>query len=286
MQLADMRQVLWLLVAKLASIDFISAVLVRDHRVRANVSDTEGCVPSDQADNVDFALWIVKHFDSDQMAALAAKGKLQQGKLTDIAFTHIPKNAGAAIMVSFWTIGVEIGAREADHSVCLNFQMPPERLAMVNPEEAQRAYGGGREVFCVVRDPYSKAISAACHLVQYTKGIQPTRSVVNEVLRNQLVKFRSDYNLDTCFWAPQVDYMKGQYGCTHALDFRYIERDFSNYTKLHGYNLTLPGPGDTHKCTVRCNFTKDDLDSDVLSLIQDTYSEDFEQLGPTFGFEA
>merc|ERR1712039_245567 len=180
--------------------------------------------------------------------------------LTDLAFTHIPKNAGDAVANAFSTIGVDInGFVDGQRKQCHFSQLPPQKLAIANPDLARRRFGG-KEVFCVVRDPYGKAISAACMIIHYRHLIQPTAALVNMNLKDSLARFRSGhYTFETCFFAPQVDYMKGPYGCKHALDFRHLERDFNNFTKTHGYNLPLPHPNETHFISPYiCKVTKDD----------------------------
>jgi len=290
-----MRQVLWLLVVKLACVGLTSALQV------AAPAKTLDCVPSMQRDVFNMDAWARQHHDPDQIAVLKSQGKIaEDGKtFTDLAFVHIPKTAGDAITLAFKSLGTphihhshvrepHISAWGRGGDQCWGEQAPPKEFAKGNPALAQRVYGG-KPVFCVARDPYDRAIAGACHMVAY-QGIghpAPTLSEVNWFLRGALSEFRfGNYRLGTCFWIPQVDFMEGPYGCKHVLDFRNLERDFNDFVRTHGYNITLPPQDATHKCAPKCPFTKDDLDPDVLWLIKDTYREDFERLGPKFGFEA
>jgi hypothetical protein len=284
-----MRRVLWLLIVDLAHIDLISALHMRSHDskddARANISNTLGCsVPEDVEKN---HVWQRKHFDPFQRAKLMREGRIDNNSiLTDVAFAHIPKNGGDAITNAFETLGIIMaGFWPSEGSECFYSQLPPQRLAIVNPAAAQQRFGG-KDVFCVARDPYEKAISSSCHNLQFQFHVEPTLSLVNANIRRSLTAFRNgSYTESSCFWVPQVDYMKGQYGCKHVLDFRHLERDFNNFTKAHGYKLNLPDPSETHSCNIKCDWSKDDLQPDVQWLIKDTYREDFEQLGPRFGFK-
>jgi len=274
-----MRKVLWLLMVKLAHIDVISAlhVAVPAH---TSISNADGCDRDDDAQN---HRWIVDHYDQQEVARLKSQGKVVNNTLSDLAFSHIPKNAGDAIQIAFYGLNTNyVDIQAVDQ--CFYTQLPPKELARMDPALAERTFGG-KDVFCVVRDPFPRAISAACHLLFLTGHVNFTRFQVNDEIRHDLSLFRSgDYKVDVCFWVPQVHYMEGPYGCKHALDFRHIEREFNDFTHAHGYNVMLPPKGATHKCTMSCPFTKDDLDPDVQWLVKDTYREDFERLGPMFGF--
>jgi hypothetical protein len=256
------------------------------------------CVPSSQADTVNAALWIKAHYDANQSSILKSQGKLTENGLSDLAFTHIPKNAGDAVSLALSTLvkGSSLGnplgngpiSAVARPDTCWLSQMPPQEIARLFPDLATRLFGG-KEVFCVVRDPYHKVISGACHMLQYgiATAFSPSAAQVNAFLRRTLPVFRAgEYNLGTCFWIPQSDYTKGQYGCKKVIDFKNVDQEFHTLAKNHGYNLTLPAASETHSCGSHCSFSKSDLDSDVIELVKDIYREDFEQFGQAFGFEA
>ena len=82
-------------------------------------------------------------------------------KASPVAFLHIPKNAGSSIEVAAEKLGLHWGRWAAwkhlrQHvpafTECLDYHIPIDALLRPNPYE-------GKEVFCVVRNPFDRLIS-------------------------------------------------------------------------------------------------------------------------------
>jgi len=79
----------------------------------------------------------------------------------------------------------------------------------------------------------------------------------------------------TCFLIPEVDYLKGKFGCKHLLDFDHIEREHAKLMHEFGMDvIKLPLANETHLCKKPCELSREDIPADTIGFIEKIYAED------------
>jgi hypothetical protein len=89
--------------------------------------------------------------DAHSTKALFAKPTLNNEE--ELAFLHIPKNAGSSVFRVFGRLRIrDTNFTNSEYSDCNNRHVPPQYWKPSNPFV-------GKKVFCIIRDPVDKAIS-------------------------------------------------------------------------------------------------------------------------------
>jgi len=230
--------------------------------------------------------------DSDYNATLAeryrSEGKIKPDGVPSLNYVHIPKTGGDSFLLASKILGpygmsysnkvvsakiVPAGLKTPSN--CFFAQLPAVEVDRLSPGMAETVYGGS-EIFCAVRDPYARAISGACHMSTYI-DFPLFEHGLDSALRFWLEQYLHGGNqrVGTCFWIPQVDYMKGPNGCKHVLDFDHLEEDYDNLMAKYGFDeLKMFPPNATHGCKTGCNETKTDLSPETIKLMETIYAED------------
>lgn len=259
-------------------------------RQKRAVKENTTCTPSQHQDALDTNDQMVKRSNKTLIWELTSQGRIQNG-FPDWNFVHIPKTGGDSMSISSAPLfpvgmgGANTNAPKLGSEQCFFQQLPPKMAPFGYGQESYR----GKTIFCAVRNPYERAISGACHLLQYmntSPGEEPppiNASMLDSFLRTQLDKYKFDKKLGTCFWIPQVEYTEGPLGCTRVINFAHLEQEYNSLMEEAGYPLRL-GRDISHRCAARCDYTKDDLDPSTVKLLSDFYAADFEAWGQEFGW--
>jgi len=278
-------------------LDFATSLLQTQHRIQRQgrqsraVKENTACTPSSDRDIHDTNVQLVTGSNTTLIRELTSQGRIQNG-FPDWNFVHIPKTGGDSMSISSAPLfPVGMGQANTDHpklgyEQCFFYQLPPK---MVPPGYGQEVYRG-KTIFCAVRNPYERAISGACHLLQYmaaSRGLgEPppiNASMLDSFLRTQLDMYKVNKKQGACFWIPQVEYTEGPLGCTRVINFAHLEQEYNSLMEEAGYNLKL-GRDLSHRCAAKCDYTKDDLDPSTVKLLSDLYAADFETWGQAFGW--
>merc|ERR1719453_438413 len=124
---------------------------------------------------------IVKKHDKTQIARLKQTGKISEG-FPDMAFVHIPQTGGDAIAMASTPIfpygfglranlalNLMVDKKKQGNNFCYFEQLPPKEVTkLYSKKVAEEAYGK-RTVFCAVRDPYDRIVSAFHSCVEFDK---------------------------------------------------------------------------------------------------------------------
>lgn len=265
-------------------LDYATNLIQIQTASKLRTKDTTRCQPSiaqDISENV-----MKNSLGSNQtlISQLTSQGRIHDG-FPDWNFVHIPKTGGDTFSASsapLFPVGMgtaNINAPREGPERCFFSQLPPK---LISPTQ-QRIYRD-TTVFCSVRNPYERAISGACHLLQYTTGAQSINaSMVDSFIKSELELYKSDKLRGTCFWIPQVEYTEGPLGCSRVINFAHLEEEFINLMEEAGYYLKLSSDT-SHRCAVKCDLTKDDLEPSTVKLLSDLYAADFERWGQEFGW--
>lgn len=223
--------------------------------------------------------------------------------LRHLVFLHIPKNGGTTIE----DIGAEHGfswgaryfcegwkcekTRMPDNSSCSPWHVPPTFLSQASPYHNQSA-----QVFCVVRDPWSKMRSEYIYRVSvYNKWPAPfvmdgpacsvdgfntwARAVLAEFERGN--RFHSD-----CHLLPQWDFVQGPEGqrwCHHLLPLEDLTSSFNKLLLSQGQNFTMQPSRKSNtrsKCPQLGSMPLEQLFwQDTREAMRRVYKVDFANLG-------
>jgi len=266
-----------------------SAILEKGKLRSANdTDDDDDCVPSFSRDVANRNLANATLYNASLVQRYREEGKILESGLPIINYVHIAKTGGDSFGLSASSLGqYGFGSFNAQYQVpavqslsamqqgCLIEQSPSIDL---DYDFAKHLYGES-EVFCGIRDPFERAISGACHLGQYVPGFKD--KPVEYVMRSFLESYTSgDRHIGACFWIPQVDYLKGEFGCTRFIDFDNIEAEFNELMEEKGFSeiklMGLDDPFAAHQCSKSCHITKDDLSAEMRNLLETVYAEDIE----------
>lgn len=215
-----------------------------------------------------------------------------------LVFLHIPKNAGTAIEDAAHSVGINWG-RYMDFEGCslganacvANWHTPPRLLQGINMYTSSK-------VFCVVRDPYLRAVSEYQYFAshpdfqdQYGGAPSPTVNCsaegLNAFLSFVLTEFLNGNKLlGMCHILPQSHYIWAspdatghqEQTCKEVLRMEEFPRAFDDLMQRYGY-YDVKLPEQRTNSAVCGNLSKNDLNTTVKSLVGQVYANDFRRLG-------
>lgn len=204
-----------------------------------------------------------------------------------LKFIHIPKNAGTSIENIAKKKNIEWGFLEwikkgyKTGSNIFKIQTPwiykpnnKEYDIQSNcfpwhqiPDELGREFiDKDDELFCVVRNPYTKIVSA----YKYSHK-NPTKKGLNEFIKDKLNNFEKNKYWNGCHILPQHLYTHGKIKCNHILKFENLKPEFDS--KMKEFNLDLQIEKVDNKSNSKLSMK--DLDTESKKLIYKIYKKDF-----------
>jgi hypothetical protein len=200
----------------------------------------------------------------------------------DLKFLHIPKNAGTSIENSALKKNIKWGFKEwtklntdniwksskpwynlnkkkhiTNNNPCFPWHKPPDFLQKFYKDD---------ELFCVVRNPYSKIVSA----YNYSHGKKGNKKDLNEFIKNKLENFDKNKYWNGCHILPQHNYTHGKIKCDFILKFENLEEDFSKLMNKYKIDIELKKDNKSSK-----NTSVKDLNKESIKLINKVYDKDF-----------
>jgi hypothetical protein len=204
----------------------------------------------------------------------------------DLKFIHIPKNAGTSIENSAIKKNIKWGFKEWSKTDC-NISNPIDifkcKGKWINlnnnketnhnkcfpwhqiPDELHSFYEND-ELFCVVRNPYSKLVSA----YNYSHGKNANKEHLNKFIKQKLENFDKNKYWNGCHILPQHYYTHGKRKCDIILKYENLDKEFNDLMKKNNLNLSLPKNN-----TSRKNVSVKDLNKESIKLINKVYDKDF-----------
>jgi len=211
-----------------------------------------------------------------------------------LTFIHIPRTAGTSIEdctkhePEEFRWGVQnpmLHGREKNWTKCYRQHVPPNLLPDVYR---------GRETFCVVRDPYARAISQIGFMSAFFgRKWACNATSLNKYLLDRLSTLREKPCKDDCHLLPQAAYVLGwdakakevnrlERSCGTILRYETLVEDFNRMMEERGLSYRLsrqtvnPNTASNSACHL---LTADDLTEDVRKLIEEHYQVDFQLFG-------
>jgi len=214
----------------------------------------------------------------------------------DLKFVHIPKNAGTSIENSVLKNNIKWGFRDwskkennkfienswksfkkkgkwwnrstnntyKDTKGCYPWHKPPDELG-------RTIYTKDDELLCVVRNPYTKIISA----YKYANGKKASKEGLNTFIKDKLTHFKKNERWNGCHILPQYKYTHGHIKCDHILKFENLDNDFKKLNE--NKNITNIKLDKNNKSNSKLNIN--DLTQESKDLIYKVYKKDFELFG-------
>lgn len=199
-------------------------------------------------------------------------------------FIHIPKSGGVSIRNygkehDFqWGLYSEPLQQIVQKSACKE-HTPPRR------DKKLEQYYLDNDTFCVKRDPYDHLISSYYYNRKHRYRKPDTscgehRQDMNESIQKEINNYNKDVITDWhCMNVPQTEYIyttqDGKPVCKNIFEFDEIS------TKIPSF-LGIDDPMDKeNKTTIDKKCTRRDLDKKTVTMINDTYKKDFNDLGYT-----
>mmetsp|Transcript_41094 Transcript_41094/g.114225 ORF Transcript_41094/g.114225 Transcript_41094/m.114225 type:complete len:372 (-) Transcript_41094:62-1177(-) len=278
--------------------------------------------------------WLGNHNES-LIQEFNKSGYIVAGYLT-LTYTHIPKTAGDSFVLATsplnpYGMGVLMNSKLWGLLAMEDFdfsnigrdyeQLPPKEAVRRYPMTAEY---WSHDVFCSVRQPYEKLVSAFKMECAYTPleflEFPCTAEGLEAFVFDRAEQMRTDPWADDGFLLPQTEYLRKDVlellraegssayvgypaggsppnnctptapencGCNVVLDFAHLEDDWEELMAKSGYNLTLPPASATHPGGkgYECNVTVADLGHDALAVLNQVYADDFAVLGAKFGWQ-
>mmetsp|Transcript_74102 Transcript_74102/g.239611 ORF Transcript_74102/g.239611 Transcript_74102/m.239611 type:complete len:330 (-) Transcript_74102:47-1036(-) len=224
----------------------------------------------------------------------AVAGNNSARDLEGLAFIHIPRTGGSTIedctaeepFTFRWGARNEhLHGRKDERSGCYLQHVPPAMLSDIY---------AGQETFCVVRDPYERAISQ----LGFQAGFFPeshecSPAGLNAYLRHTLPQVQTSPYSEDCHLLPQTAFVrgwdhqklavnKGGQSCNNVLRFETLTEDFNRFMASKGLTYRLSNAtvnGVTRSGSACQDLSTEDLAEDTLKLLEETYQVDFELLG-------
>lgn len=237
---------------------------------------------------------------------LAPKDRAQLEPLTMI---HVPRTGGSTIEDCTWLEprpGDKWGKHHPDISnqveefrlgadcrrtpqstwvdCCFRQHVPPSLLSW---------HFDGRETFCVVRDPYERAISQLGFDIRFYSKYSANVTDLNRFITTELPRFKQLPYLSDCHFLPQAAYVRGwdgdarkvdreQRSCKHVLRYENLAKDFNGLMEEKGYPYRIDENkrnGHTNSPESCKSLRKEDLNAEARRLIEEVYRDDFELFG-------
>lgn len=214
-----------------------------------------------------------------------------------LVFLHIPKNAGTSIEDAGFASGIEWGRYMSFKGCDLGFNdceaswhQPPARVLGSN------MYTDAR-VFCVVRHPYSRAVSEYQYLVANPEYRRQLAGIIeeegcsatglNEALKLALTSYQAspaNFDIHFCHMIPQAFYIWGAENdnghrcqwCHEVIRLEEFPKAFDDLMERFGYNVSLPQHDSNRGACPDLSVA--DLSDEVLELLAEVYKDDLEML--------
>mmetsp|Transcript_35256 Transcript_35256/g.80743 ORF Transcript_35256/g.80743 Transcript_35256/m.80743 type:complete len:292 (+) Transcript_35256:74-949(+) len=190
---------------------------------------------------------------------------------------HIPKTAGTAVEYAGFMSGVPWGCHMSfsgcakAQSRCFAWHVPPSWMTAPSVYE-------DRDVFCVTRDPYERALSEYRYF-----NTDCQKSSMNAKLTEYLEAYKDgDVEINGCHLVPQAEYVWGRDGrqwCQSILRLEEFPQAFDNF--IASRNETFQSiklhesPINYGNCQ---DLRVDDFSNYNIQLINEIYHEDFQRL--------
>jgi len=215
-----------------------------------------------------------------------------------LVFLHIPKNAGTTVenlghlAGARWGRFMDFSGCSGGGTQCPDWHVPPWEMGSPNMYE-------GRDVFCVSRDPYERAISEYSYAVgnphQYAGEFVWEAQMqacsakgMNRFLRLALMRYMQGPVSSTgryllnCHLLPQSKFVwspDGTQNCKHILRLENFSSEFTELMLQKNYSSVLDQSiATTNEGGCEGLLGVDDLDAEAVSLINLVYAEDFRRL--------
>jgi hypothetical protein len=214
----------------------------------------------------------------------------------DLKFVHIPKNAGTSIENIALKNNINWGFRDwtkkddnnklienswkgfkkrgnwinrstnnsSNNKGCYPWHQTPDELG-------RDIYKKDDDLFCVVRNPYDKIISA----YKYRYGKKASKEGLNIFIKEKLLNLKKNERWNGCHILPQHKYTHGNIKCDNILKFENLDNDFNELnTKYNIKNIKL---NKNNKSKSKLNIN--DLNQYSKDLIYNVYKKDFYLFG-------
>jgi len=234
----------------------------------------------------------------------ATEEDVAAAKYKHLSFIHIPRTGGPAVEACTdgdpnekW--GVQDPALHGLHRISKTFKFPrfggncyrqhvPPSLFQADEDPY-----ANKETFCIVRDPYAKAVSQfKFELAFYKQPTECTPQQLNDLIQrrlNDVVDNGNKFAAD-CHWAPQSFYVYGvnnqtmlldekQRSCNNVLSYENLHRPLNELWKEKGYPYTLKQGVSGTTVSADCHLTPKDIDAESRRLINIVYRDDFRLFG-------
>ena len=217
-------------------------------------------------------------------------------ELFDLKFVHIPKNAGTSIENIALKNNIKWGFRDwtkkddnnklienswkgfkkhgnwinrstnntHNNKSCYPWHQPPDELG-------RDIYKKEDDLFCVVRNPYDKIISA----YKYGNGKNSSKEGLNKFIKEKLSEFKKNERWNGCHILPQHKYTHGNIKCENILKFENLDNDFNKLNNK--YNIKNIKLEKNNKSKSKLNIN--DLTHESKQLIYNVYKKDFDLFG-------
>ena len=211
----------------------------------------------------------------------------------DLKFVHIPKNAGTSIENVALKHNIKWGFRDwskkKDNKLLENsWDAYKAKGPWINrstnklnnrgscnpwhktPDDLGRDYyKTDDDLFCVVRNPYDKIVSA--YKYKFRNG--SSKEGLNKFIKEMLTDFSSNERWNGCHILPQHKYTHGNIKCDNILKFESLDSDFKKLLSKYNINLNIELEKNNKS---KANVSVNDLTQESKDLIYKVYKKDFE----------
>lgn len=211
--------------------------------------------------------------------------------LFPLQFVHIPKNAGTSIEDSakkeniLW--GFKRMKKEGIDSKNMFSSSKPWKDILLNitysntscfpwhrtPDEIPEMYPKNVKLFAVVRNPYTKIVSA----YKYNRGKHSSKKDLNNWIEQHVGSYHNgdNKNYNSCHILEQNAFTHGKRKVDHILRFEHLDTDFPRLMKRYNIEqVKLENKNKSNK-----NVSIRDLNKKSIDLINKVYKKDFELFG-------